>query len=157
VFPVTPGQWAYFLGGCGVAARDAATWAEAYAAECTPDRFNLGERELDDYIAEALHETAMLTATVENLTYRAPRIRELGALYGPSSRWAKAAARADELAGNPEALAEVLYGGRFGNVRPGDGWLYRGRGIPMVTFADNYARLGDLMGQDLLAVPQLLG
>lgn len=157
MFPQTPAQWAHFLGGCGVRATVAATWAEAFHAECTPERFNLGERELDDYIAEALHETNMLRATVEDLDNYSPgRIRELGALYGPGSRWARAAASADALAGDGPALAEVLYGGRFGNKRQGDGWLYRGRGIPMVTFHDNYARLGDLIGQDLTVTPQLL-
>jgi putative chitinase len=146
VFPATPAQWAHFLGGCGVKAAVAALWAEAFHAECTAARFNLGERELDDFMAEALHETAMLTATAESLKYRAARIRELGGVYGPGSRWARAAASADALAarqadGTPypdadereQALAEVLYGGRFGNDSPGDGWKYRGRGIPILT------------------------
>lgn len=156
-FPSTPAQWAHFLGGCGVRPKVAAEWAEPYAAECLPERFRRGVDELDDYIAEALHETAMLTATVEDLANYSPaRIRELGALYGHGSRWARAAASADALAGDAQALAEVLYGGRFGNKNPGDGYLYRGRGIPMITFYDNYARVGDLMGQDLTAVPDLL-
>jgi putative chitinase len=156
VFPATPAQWAHFLGGCGVKPAVAALWAEAFHAECTADRFNLGERELDDFMAEALHETAMLTATAENLNYTPNRIRELGRIYGPGSRWARAAAVAQELAGNPQDLAETLYGGRFGNDSPGDGWRYRGRGIPMVTFKANYARVAALTGLPLVEFPELL-
>lgn len=153
---MSPEQWARLLGACGVRASVAALWAEPFAQECTPDKFNLGERELDDYLAEALHETAMLTATVENLNYSPNRIQELGRLYGPGSRWARAAASARELAGDPPALAEVLYGGRFGNVAVGDGWRYRGRGIPMVTFKGNYERCAELAGLPLLEFPELL-
>lgn len=157
MFPKSPAQWAYFLGSLGVRAGVAAKWAEPFAAACTPDRFNLGERELDDFMAETLHETAMLTATVEDLDNYSPgRIRELGKLYGPGSRWARAAASADALAGDGPALAEVLYGGRFGNSEPGDGWRYRGRGIPMVTFKANYARLESITGLPLVDRPELL-
>lgn len=156
MFPTTPEQWAHFLGALGVKPVTAARWAEPFAEECRPECFNLRERELDDYVAEVLHETDFLSATVENLNYKAPRIRELGAIYGPASRWGKAAREADTLAGCPEDLAEVLYGGRFGNTQQGDGWKFRGRGIPMVTFRANYARLGDLMGQDLTVTPEIL-
>lgn len=156
MFPATPAQWAHFLGALGVKPAVAALWAEAFHSECTVDRFNLGARELDDFMAEALHETAMLTATAENLNYTANRIRELGRIYGPGSRWARAAAVASDLAGNPADLAETLYGGRFGNTEPGDGWRYRGRGIPMVTFKANYARVAVLTGLPLVDRPELL-
>jgi putative chitinase len=157
VFPVTPAQWAHFLGGCGVRPTVAAAFAEPFAEECTPDRFRDPGRELDDYMAQILWESGMLRSLAEDLdSYSPARIRELGALFGPGSRWAKAAASADALAGDGPALAEVLYGGRFGNKRPGDGYLFRGQGLPQITFYDNFAWLGDLMGQDLTVSPQLL-
>lgn len=156
MFPSTPAQWAHLLGALGVKPATAARWAEPFAEECTPDRLSRGEEELDDLLAQGLHESGRLERLEENLNYSAPRIRELGAMFGPGSRWAKAAAQADDLAGHPEALAEVLYGGRFGNTQPGDGWKFRGQGLPQVTFAANFARLGDLMGQDLTVSPQLL-
>lgn len=156
-YPVTPAQWAHFLGALGVAPAIAAAWCEPFAEECTPDRFRDPGRELDDYMSQILWESGMLRAVVEDLNYRAPRIRELGSLFGPGSRWARAAASADALAGHPEALAEVLYGGRFGNgTGNGDAFAFRGQGLPQITFRDNFAWLGDLMGQDLTVSPQLL-
>ncbi|MNL35498.1 hypothetical protein D3C87_1575330 [compost metagenome] len=65
--------------------------------------------------------------------------------------------RAEELAGNAYAFFEACYGGRMGN-RPegsGDGSRYPGRGLIMLTGADNYRWQGERSGQDLLSVPDL--
>ncbi len=156
MYPQHTAHWAALLGACGVRPAQIVTWAPAAADSLKPGRFSAGESELDEFLGNMLHETNMLRNVIENLNYSAPRIRELGLLYGPKSRWAAAARQADDLAGQPEALAEVLYSGRFGNVNPGDGWLYRGRGIPQITFHDNYEFVGDLIGQDLLGLPELL-
>src|SRR5262249_5232009 len=45
--------------------------------------------------------------------------------------------------GKPLDLAEKVYGGHHGNDRPGDGWRYRGRGLALVTYKDNYRKWGD--------------
>ena len=112
------------------------------------------------FLAQIGHETLRLTHTEENLRYRADRIRQLGAANGPGSRWAAAAKRADELANNPEALANFVYGGRFGNRRDGDGWKYRGRGGKMLTFYDNYKLASDglrhITGDNYLDFPDLV-
>lgn len=156
MFPTTPAQWAYVLGACGVKPATAARFAEAFARHVTPETLNRGERELDDMLAEALMESGRLERLEESLDYSASRIRELGARFGPASRWGRAAAMADDLAHNPQELAERLYGGRFGNVHEGDGWLYRGRGLPQITFEANYSRLSVALGVDLLANPDAL-
>jgi len=156
MFPHTPYQWIVFLRALGIKESTAGKWAVPFSEVVKLERFNLGAVELDDFMAQILHESGMLEALVENLSYSARRIRELGAIYGPASRWGQAAKIADALAGKPEALAETLYGGRFGNDSPGDGWKYRGQGLPQVTFKANFARLGQIMGQDLTVSPQLL-
>lgn len=92
------------------------------------------------FLAQIGHESQSLTRTVENLNYRADRIRELAADSPLGSRWRSLAPRADALARNPRALAEAAYGGRMGNGKEGsgDGWAYRGRGLKQVTGRANY-------------------
>lgn len=55
-----------------------------------------------------------------------------------------------------EAIADLVYGGRYGNNLNGDGWLYRGRGLKQITFKDNYAACGKALGLNLISEPSLL-
>jgi len=52
--------------------------------------------------------------------------------------------------------AQRRYEGRadLGNVRAGDGYRYRGRGVLHVTGRDNYARFGAIVGVDIEAQPE---
>jgi putative chitinase len=56
----------------------------------------------------------------------------------------------------PQKIAERVYSGRMGNARPGDGWLYRGRGYMQHTGHDNYAALARALGLPLEEQPDLL-
>jgi hypothetical protein len=56
---------------------------------------------------------------------------------------------------NPEALANRVYGNKYGNTSPGDGWKYRGRGFNGITFKNNYTRYGNLIGKDLVTNPEV--
>jgi putative chitinase len=66
-------------------------------------------------------------------------------------------AELDDLKSDPVRFFNLVYGGRFGNV-PGthDGFAYRGRGPFQLTFKDNYRRIGDMIGQDLVGNPDLV-
>lgn len=44
-------------------------------------------------------------------------------------------------------------GQRLGNTRPGDGWLFRGRGYVQITGRANYLRASQKLGVDLIAAP----
>lgn len=51
---------------------------------------------------------------------------------------------------------EIIYGNRFGNTSPCDGFKFRGRGYNQLTFKGNYERYGKMIGMDLVSNPDLV-
>jgi len=51
------------------------------------------------------------------------------------------------------AFYDQVYGKRYDNDKPGDGFTYRGRGYNQMTFKDKYIRYGNKMGVDLVNNP----
>jgi putative chitinase len=149
-------DWMRKLCELGVRNITAAKWAMPFADEVQPGRFSAGNADLVAWLPQILHETGMLESLTENLTYSADRIRELGLASPEGSRWRSMVPRAAELSHNPAGFAEAVYGGRMGNTMPGDGYRFRGRALPMLTGRAAYRRIGDLMGQDLEGMPELL-
>ena len=55
------------------------------------------------------------------------------------------------LKSDPQAFANKMYGDRGGNNKPGDGWLFRGRGPIQLTGRANYSKASrDIYGDDRL-------
>jgi putative chitinase len=103
------------------------------------------------FIAQVGHESAQLTAVVENLNYSAQALQATW-----PSRFSADVAKA--CARQPEKIANIAYASRMGNGAPGsgDGWKYRGRGLIQVTGKANYQKCGDALGLDLITSPELL-
>ena len=92
-----------------------------------------------------------LTRLVENLNYSAERLMVVWPARFPTY------AKAQQFAGNPEKLANEVYGGRMGNDSPGDGWRFRGRGPIQLTGRYNYTQFATATDDDTpLTTPGLL-
>ncbi len=142
-------DWNHLLVACNVKPTVAAQWSLVFAEVVKPESFSGGQDELDDFLGQILHESKGLTRMEEDLNYSAQRLMQVWPARFPTL------ASAAPCAHNPEALANRVYGGRMGNTEPGDGWLYRGRGPIQLTGKANYAHVGDLVGQDLVGIPDL--
>ncbi|BBK33470.1 putative chitinase [Stella humosa] len=111
------------------------------------------------FLAQVLHESGGGTVLFENLRYTTPG--RLAAIFGVGNH--SAAIRGDEMAGllgNPEALAERVYGlgnprkaRELGNAAAGDGFRYRGGGLLQTTGRGAYLRMGSRCGIDFVADP----
>lgn len=105
-------------------------------------------RKLAYILATGFHE-AKFKPVRENMKYTAARIREVW-----PSRF-KTAAAAKPYANNPQALANKVYGGRLGNNKDNDGWLFRGGGWPQLTGKANYAKFGIEKDPDRILEPKV--
>jgi putative chitinase len=143
-------EWNRVLIQCGVKPITAAMWSIHFASTIKESTFSAGASELDDFLREILHESGMLSRLEEGLNYSAERLMQVWPNRFPTLESAQPYAR------NGMVLANKVYGGRMGNVDPGDGFKYRGRGLMMVTGRDNYRALGKIMGLDLERNPDLL-
>lgn len=103
-------------------------------------------------IGQCAHESAGFTRAAEVLHYRTGA--RIFAVFG--RRHFTGIAHAERFAGQPERLANHVYGRRMGNGPPGsgDGFRYRGRGYLQLTGRANYRRFGDRIGIDLEAEPE---
>lgn len=103
------------------------------------------------FLAQVGHESGQLTALVENLNYSAQAL-----LACWPNRFN--AALANQVARQPQKIANIVYADRMGNgsTASGDGWAYRGRGLIQVTGRANYAKCGEALGLDLIGNPDLL-
>jgi putative chitinase len=87
---------------------------------------------LHEFLAQILHESDCFRVSTENMSYSAARLVEVWPSRFRNTMVAAPYAR------NPEKLANFVYGGRMGNTRPGDGFLFRGRGPLQLTGRVSY-------------------
>jgi putative chitinase len=141
------------LVACGVGPTQARTFAVPLALACERFRINTRHR-IAGFLGQYLVETDNLTALEESLYYRKP---ERIALV-----FQRLAHRGNQelvkLTRNPRALGNAAYAGVNGNgdEASGDGWRYRGRGLPHLTGRGNYAAAAAGLGRPYVESPELV-
>jgi len=137
------------------------SYRDAFAAgQPVLDQFGISETPLRiaHFVAQVMHESGALTIQFENLNYSPERLPKVW----PSRFLPKGPLNPIEFAHNPEKLGNEVYGGRMGNINPGDGFLYRGRGLLQLTGKDSYSeatnilRKSDLNAPDFTEVPDVV-
>lgn len=115
------------------------------------------------FVAQTALESLFYARTVENLNYsRAERIVAVfGNRFKVPAHVDKTQYRiqlAQAYVRNPVGLGNFVYANLNGNgpAESGEGYRFRGRGLIMVTGKSNYQRVGDGLGVDLVAKPELL-
>ena len=86
------------------------------------------------FIGQCGHECGHFRILEENLNYRAATLMKLWPKRFPTLEIA------NQYAGNPKKIANMVYANRMGNgdEASGDGARYKGRGLIQVTGKDNY-------------------
>ena len=97
------------------------------------------------FLAQYGHETQGYTRLSENLNYSANGLVNVFRKYFPTLSLAQQYER------KPQAIANKVYANRMGNGSEarGDGWKYRGRGLPHVTGKDNYGKFQAWLGKSI--------
>lgn len=100
--------------------------------------------EFHEFVGQVVHESGQFSLKVENMNYSAKRMAEVW-----PNRFSKTKNKpyipndmAIKLARKPVELANYSYGGRMGNVKPNDGWDFRGRGYIGITGRAMYELYG---------------
>ncbi len=112
-------------------------------------------RELANFMGQMQVESRSFNSMNENLHYSPERLLEK--FHCRNGLDTVEDAR-KVVAGGPEAVANAIYGGKYGkdnlnNTQPGDGWAYHGRGYVQLTGRHLYQTIGASVGLDLVSHP----
>ena len=102
---------------------------------------------LPHLLGQCAHESQGFTRFEEDLDYSATRLLQIFPLHFNETSARTAAHK-------PEAIANKAYGSRMGNSLPGDGYLYRGRGLIQLTGRADYEEFGYAGNPGYLSTPR---
>ena len=104
------------------------------------------------FIGQCGHECGNFRVLEENLNYKAATLMKLWAKRFPTLEIA------NQYAGNPKKIANMVYANRMGNrdEASGDGYRFRGRGCIQTTGHANYFHAGQAIGVDFVMEPDLV-
>ena len=131
-------------------------WLKAAIEECPKAGIDT-KNELASFLAQCAHESNEFTQLEENLNYSAKRLMVVWPKRFPTLEFALTYEH-DSI-----RLANYVYDdanrgpkSKLGNIHPGDGWRYRGRGPIQITGLDNYKLLQRDTGLEVIAHPDIL-
>lgn len=116
-------------------------------------KFNINTpRQQAAFIGQCSHECGNFRVLEENLNYRAATLMKLWPKRFPSLEIA------NQYAGNPKKIANMVYASRMGNrdESSGDGYRFRGRGCIQLTGHANYFHASKDIGVDFVMNPDLV-
>ena len=104
------------------------------------------------FIGQCGHECGNFRVLEENLNYKAATLMRLWPKRFPTLEIA------NQYAGNPKKIANMVYANRMGNrdESSGDGYRFRGRGCIQLTGHANYFHAGQAIGVDFVMQPELV-
>lgn len=127
-------------------------WADAINAACEQFEINTPDRQAA-FLSQIGVESGGLTELVENLNYSEQALLSIWPDHFTPAQAAEFGRTAAHPA-NQEAIAELAYGGRMGNINPGDGALFIGRGLIQLTGRANYRAAGLALNLPLEYMPE---
>ncbi|MBP6675008.1 MAG: hypothetical protein KA185_07015 [Vitreoscilla sp.] len=110
------------------------------AVGCTADLADIYADHLAD--ACAMHDITTpvrLAAFLAQIGHESVSLKHASEIWGPTDEQKRYEGRKD-----------------LGNTRIGDGYFFRGRGLIQCTGRDNYTKMGERLGLDLIGSPELL-
>ncbi len=119
----------------------------------TFDRFDISNPNRQAaFIGQCGHECGNFRLLEENLNYKAATLMKLWSKRFPTLEIA------NQYAGNPKKIANMVYANRMGNrdESSGDGYRFRGRGCIQTTGHANYYHAGQSLGYDFVMDPDVV-
>lgn len=119
-------------------------WVQPLQKTCDVYHITTAQRRAH-FLTQLMHESAELKTRIENLNYSANGLIAKFSRDRISEAQARRYGRQGTRPADQEAIANAVYGGRWGekhlgNVHAGDGWRFRGRGFMQLTGRANYRR-----------------
>ena len=101
------------------------------------------------FLGQCGHECGNFKIFEENLNYKAATLMKLWPKRFPTLEIA------NQYAGNPKKIANMVYANRMGNrdEASGDGYRFRGRGAIQLTGHSSYFHAGQALGVDFVMYP----
>lgn len=143
---------------------DLIQWCEPLKAACRQWGINT-VREVASFLGNIAVESRDLTQLCESLNYSVEGLMKTFGRHRISAADCERLGRKPGEKAVPEArqieIANILYGGEFGrknlgNIKPGDGWLFRGYGPKQLTGRANHQAFADAVHMPVENVPAYL-